>query len=399
MPDCFRCGTDASVGKVAIWDLPRWIWVWNALDQWEETNEEWERQPEAMWDRPGLSIEACDIYCRNCWEEWGQHVKPGCKFALNRVCEELAVQAGIEFVRNRRANPFYCPPCARYFNHGESSLERHLEESHGVPLKHSNCLKNLMPPLYISSYHDGRIKGKYVARCWHHDKPLYQKADGFGKVLIYFWDHRDGEAFQGWWLTFGKLGDFACNAYNPSFSLDVLTPPAHGWRVPWCGTKIDPTLTITQQAKDEQKESEFRLRWEFQSSSLGETDWQPMKKAMNDALEKRWEQGWHGDNGSNTFYVHVGHWKYGIDCHAMEQWNAKTLRRRPIRRGDGRPDTSDVTAQLSEKNAQVEWLQTERDNLVEEKNKLQKLQDTILEENLKLTAKVTKLRSFVCKQA
>ena len=407
MPECFRCGTDASVGEVAIWDLPRWIWVWNSWDQWEETKEEWERLPEAIWDRPCLSIEACDIYCQSCWEEWGQHVKPGCKFALNRACEELAVQAGIQFVDNSNGdpniyvtlcNPFYCPPCHRYFNHGTSSLEWHLMESHGAPLKRGHCLENLVPTLQILSYHDERINGTYVARRWHHDRPLYQKdADGFGKVLIHFWDDRDGEVFQGWWLTFEKLGGEQW-AYNPFCrGPDDLTPPAYRWRVPWYGPEVDRTLIIIPQPDG--KNAEFGLRWEFVASSNGEAiDWQPMKKAMNDALEKRWAQGWHGDDGTDTFNVIIGDLTYGIDCIAMEQWNAKTNRRRRIRRGEERSDVSALLSKLSEKNARVEWLQTERDDLAGEKNQLRKERDTFREEKDKLTAEVAKLESLGCKQ-
>ena len=61
---------------------------------------------------------------------------------------------GMPLVNLRLCNPFYCPPCHRYFNHGTSSLEWRLMESHGAPLKRGHCLENLVPALQILSYHD-----------------------------------------------------------------------------------------------------------------------------------------------------------------------------------------------------------------------------------------------------
>ena len=393
MPECFCCRADASVGEVAIWLMPAWIWVRDAFDQWDEATNEWEQRPEAIWDRPNVSIETCDIYCRSCWEDWGQHVKFGLgrRYALNRACEELAVQTLIHLVDPPRGNLFYCPPCQRSFQ-SASSLENHLRESHNQPLQR---LDNLLPAVYISSCNDETvsesIKGKYVAKRWHHGKPLYQK-DAIcseRKVFIHFWDHRDGEDFHGWWITFDKLGGETW-AYNSS-SL-CLNPPQDGWRVPWSGA-IDQALAVTTlQPTEEQKGIHFGLRWEFVASSNGEAiDWRPMKKAMNDALEQRWEQGWQGDDGTETFYVRIGHLTYGIDCHTMEQWNAKTHRRRQIRRGEERSDVSALMCKLAQKHVEVESLQTEKNKLVEEKNELQNERDAAMEETNLLVAKIEKL--------
>jgi len=47
----------------------------------------------------------------------------------------------------------------------------------------------------------------------------------------------------------------------------------------------------------ELENSDFELRWEFLAANESHEEWQPMSQEMNDALEKRWAQGWHGDNG------------------------------------------------------------------------------------------------------
>ncbi|CAE7807286.1 Parp12, partial [Symbiodinium necroappetens] len=58
----------------------------------------------------------------------------------------------------------------------------------------------------------------------------------------------------------------------------------------------------------------------------------PMSYEVQKTLEDRWAKGWQGDDGSDTFYVKANGYTYGIDCYCMLQWNAKTNRRRPIRR-------------------------------------------------------------------
>ena len=59
--------------------------------------------------------------------------------------------------------------------------------------------------------------------------------------------------------------------------------------------------TSTKQAcpklRGELENSDFELRWEFLVTNESHEEWQLMSKEMNDALEKRWAQGWDGDNG------------------------------------------------------------------------------------------------------
>ena len=74
MPRCFKCDADASAGTVAIWDQkqsawekPKWLWVRNAVEEWQESSKSWERKPEALWSRQ--QVEAGAIYCESCWRD------------------------------------------------------------------------------------------------------------------------------------------------------------------------------------------------------------------------------------------------------------------------------------------------------------------------------------------
>ena len=364
MPKCWICGTDASVGEVAIWEKQTWLWVQNTIES------------SSFWQQ-FQNKEASDIYCRGCWRDWGRHVRSGCKYALSRACEELAVQAGIQFIQNspHNGNPFYCLPCDRYFNHGVASLEKHLLESHSVALKHRGYSAPVLdvPDCQEDQIISDAIRGTYAAKSWHHGKPLYQKVEGSDKVFIYFWDDRDGEWFHGWWFSSGKVGGHF-HAYNCThLDPEDLTVPTSGWKgSPWSGD-IYWTLNIEtcEETATFSKDIEIKVQWEFDASADGgEEKWQPMSQAMSDALEKRWAEGWHGDNETEAFYLQSNGFSYSIDCFCMVQWNMRTGRCRDIRRSEVRAAASEVLPKLVEKEAQVERLQTEKKCLLEERSTL-----------------------------
>ena len=146
-PKCFKCGIDASVGDVAIWDNGDFLWVRDSISEWEEWTRTWKKLPNAIWSR--WNIEACNVYCKSCWKNWAQFVKPGRKYALSRSCEEMAIKARIQFDdctgNLHPGNPFYCPHCHRHFNHGAASLEKHLFQCrHTVAVKRKQ--RDVPPP-------------------------------------------------------------------------------------------------------------------------------------------------------------------------------------------------------------------------------------------------------------
>ena len=326
----------------------------------------------------------------------------------------MAIRAGIrwDYSATRSGNPYYCLHCTTYFNHGATSLERHLRRQHTNPVsvpassvpapsgpeteRPSTCQTKpedakvdtdfTEPILHVSSCGTAIvskiIQGQYSAKRWNHSKPVYEKEEvsfGCPSVLIYFWDNRDGERLHGWWFA-PKMGGDQVWAFNPSnLGPDDLTVPKSGWKVPWDG-HVDWILNITTPRATKEpangKETDFELRWEFDASTFhsradGEKeDWQPMSKEMNDTLENRWTKGWHGDDGTDVFHTKSGGFTYAVDCYCMVQWNVKTLRRRYIRRGEARPNVNALLAQLAEKDAQVERLHTEKVSLVEERTEL-----------------------------
>ena len=330
-PKCFKCGIDVSLGDVAIWDNGDFLWVRDSISQWEEWTRTWKKLPNAIWSRWN-NVEACNVYCNSCWKNWAQFVKPGRKWALSISCEEMAIRVGIRFEDCRghkhTGNPFYCPHCDLYLNHGAASLEKHLSSfhRHTVAVKRKQRDEFEEPILFVSgcSHSDAvssTIKGKYTAKRWHHGKPVYEKenADKLPRVLIYFWkDHLEPE-MCGWWFS-PREGASGAWAHHANCDPECLTVPKAGWKAPWDG-QVDTTLKITteeiketnqtqtnqtnqaqqtnetNQQRSELENSDFELRWEFLAANESHEEWQLMSKEMNDALEKRWAQGWDGDNG------------------------------------------------------------------------------------------------------
>jgi len=67
-PKCFKCGIDASVGDVAIWDNDHFLWVRDSTSQWQDSTGTWTKLPNAIWSR--ADFEACNVYCKSCWMNW-----------------------------------------------------------------------------------------------------------------------------------------------------------------------------------------------------------------------------------------------------------------------------------------------------------------------------------------
>ena len=326
-PKCFKCGIDASVGDVAIWNIDHFLWVRDS-QEWQNCTGKW-TLPNAIWSR--ADFEACNVYCKSCWMNWAQFVKPGRKWALSRSCEEMAIRVGIQFDHyggHQYGNPFYCPHCHSYFNHGAASLEKHLLQSQCQSHRHTVAVKRKQrdefeePILFVSGCSNfavsSTIKGKYAAKRWHHGKPVYEKEYVYKSpsnrpVLISFWKDPLEPEMCGWRFS-PREGDSHMWAHHSNCDPECLTVPKAGWKAPWDG-EVDTALKITTEEIQETNQanqaqtnqanqlcselgnSNFELRWEFLVTNEPDEEWQLMSEEMNDALEKRWAQGWHGDNG------------------------------------------------------------------------------------------------------
>ena len=89
------------------------------------------------------------------------------------------------------------------------------------------------------------LVGNYREICKNHGRKFYEKIeeieghDGL-KVFLYFWDHRDGGAWAGWWFgtELGSRHCWArCSTANPA---KCGTPPRTGWKIPWDADRPEP---------------------------------------------------------------------------------------------------------------------------------------------------------------
>lgn len=88
----------------------------------------------------------------------------------------------------------------------------------------------------------GIVRGNFTANGQNHGRPTYRKDQQVNglDVMLYYWDERDGPNFAGWW--FGpKVGGDQVWAYHSSRT--AMTPPLHGWKVPYDGP-VDDSFVI-----------------------------------------------------------------------------------------------------------------------------------------------------------
>eukprot|EP00927_Polykrikos_kofoidii_P010886 TRINITY_DN14595_c0_g1_i2.p1 TRINITY_DN14595_c0_g1~~TRINITY_DN14595_c0_g1_i2.p1 ORF type:complete len:2124 (+),score=411.43 TRINITY_DN14595_c0_g1_i2:108-6374(+) len=89
------------------------------------------------------------------------------------------------------------------------------------------------------------IAGTYMPSSTNHGRGVYRRVDPpqETKVLLYYWDERDGEENRGWW--FGpEVGGEEVWAHNPGMLGNAL-PPVKGWVVLHSGT-IDPGINVAK---------------------------------------------------------------------------------------------------------------------------------------------------------
>eukprot|EP00929_Paragymnodinium_shiwhaense_P078671 TRINITY_DN407_c0_g1_i1.p1 TRINITY_DN407_c0_g1~~TRINITY_DN407_c0_g1_i1.p1 ORF type:complete len:2038 (+),score=907.90 TRINITY_DN407_c0_g1_i1:163-6276(+) len=74
-------------------------------------------------------------------------------------------------------------------------------------------------------------------------KKVVQAAGEAVDVFLYYWDSRDGPAFQGWWFG-NKVGGTQVWSHNAN---DGMHPPPAGWKIPWDG-QIRQSVSVTPKA-------------------------------------------------------------------------------------------------------------------------------------------------------
>jgi len=90
--------------------------------------------------------------------------------------------------------------------------------------------------------------GEYAEQGNNHGRAVYKKVIDNNPdavdVFLYYWDGRDGPAFQGWWFG-NKLGGTQVWSHNTS---EMTSPPVSGWKIPWDG-QVRPSVTVTSKAE------------------------------------------------------------------------------------------------------------------------------------------------------
>jgi hypothetical protein len=80
------------------------------------------------------------------------------------------------------------------------------------------------------------LVGEYTEHGTNHGRKVYKKAalqagGDAVDVFLYYWDSRDGDAFEGWWFG-NQLGGTQVWSHVKNAA---MTPPASGWKIPWDG--------------------------------------------------------------------------------------------------------------------------------------------------------------------
>mmetsp|Transcript_22477 Transcript_22477/g.40102 ORF Transcript_22477/g.40102 Transcript_22477/m.40102 type:complete len:2032 (-) Transcript_22477:157-6252(-) len=104
------------------------------------------------------------------------------------------------------------------------------------------------------------LMGEYKESGSNHGRKFFKKGGvvGVGEavdVFLYYWDSRDGPAFEGWWFG-NKLGGTQVWSHCTSAG---LTPPSTGWKIPWDGS-VRSTLTLTSKVDQQKNDAQSRFK-------------------------------------------------------------------------------------------------------------------------------------------
>lgn len=83
------------------------------------------------------------------------------------------------------------------------------------------------------------LVGQYKVNGENHGRKVFKKESDTVDVFMYYWDNRDGPAFEGWWFG-NQLGGTQVWSLCKQASQN---PPSTGWQIPWDGA-VRPSLTV-----------------------------------------------------------------------------------------------------------------------------------------------------------
>ena len=99
------------------------------------------------------------------------------------------------------------------------------------------------------------MSGTYVEAATSCGRKTYEKeGNQEPKVVIYYWDDRDGPEFRGWWFGNTLAGAQVWSRCED----DSQIPPFRGWQVPWNGP-VQEELRVEPEASRQEKEARIEL--------------------------------------------------------------------------------------------------------------------------------------------
>eukprot|EP00929_Paragymnodinium_shiwhaense_P098100 TRINITY_DN59633_c0_g1_i2.p1 TRINITY_DN59633_c0_g1~~TRINITY_DN59633_c0_g1_i2.p1 ORF type:complete len:642 (-),score=73.97 TRINITY_DN59633_c0_g1_i2:14-1747(-) len=136
------------------------------------------------------------------------------------------------------------------------SVEKPRHDNPAITLQLSGCNHAKIGPM---------VRGTYVPDVGdNHGKKVFKRtvrAPSGSDVVIYFWDHRDGEENSGWWIG-NQVGGAQVWAYSSDKNANDRLPPEGGWRVPYNGV-VDSSFVLSPRearAEGRKPEASFCLR-------------------------------------------------------------------------------------------------------------------------------------------
>ena len=117
------------------------------------------------------------------------------------------------------------------------------------------------------------LVGTYADVGINHGRKVYRKIEAIKghehiKVVLYYWDTRDGRDFSGWWFG-DDLGSSCIYARCSTVGLPLCsTPPRAGWKIPWDAERSLPGL-LTVEMTDPERKSPHDAERSLMTTSIG----------------------------------------------------------------------------------------------------------------------------------
>ena len=125
------------------------------------------------------------------------------------------------------------------------------------------------------------LVGTYASICINHGRKFYRKIEAnTSRVVLYFWDTRNGRDWTGLWFPDDRgSSDIYAGCSTVGRPL-CSTPPRSGWKIPWDAERSLPGLLTVEMT--EERKSPHDAERSFLTTSIGSM----MRMLMNSAVTR-----------------------------------------------------------------------------------------------------------------